>query len=95
MDIQWEDPPEDRRIHKKGKYRPTLDALRANPGSWARVAEFDGIQSASATAASIKSGAVLGSAPKGSFEAVSRVLPDDRGGVWARFVGESIRAATP
>ena len=51
MDIQWEDPPEDGRIHKKGKYRPTLDALRANPGSWARVAEFDGVQSASATAA--------------------------------------------
>ena len=33
MDIQWEDPPEDGRIHKKGKYR-LAGRTAANPGSW-------------------------------------------------------------
>lgn len=35
-DIIWEDPPAAARPGRKGHSRAFVDALRANPGNWAR-----------------------------------------------------------
>lgn len=37
MDIMWENPPEKRK--RAGKWEEVFNALRANPGRWAKLSE--------------------------------------------------------
>ena len=87
MDIvRWETPPVSKSGRAKdGRYAYIADALRANPGEWAVVAE----QVTPTLAYHIKKGMVSGFAPAGSFEATSRRTSNKtkRVTVYARFVG--------
>lgn len=83
-DIVWEEPPP--RVRKGGKpatWNPVLDALRAHPGEWARIAE----NASKWFSGSLQQGRV-GNARKGEFEATFRCTNDDGTGcAYARYVG--------
>lgn len=48
--LEWEDPEPDHRKRKPGHAARIFEALRARPGEWAIVAEYDHQGSASSTA---------------------------------------------
>ncbi len=83
-EIIWEDPPG---AYSRGnKYRELLDQIRQQPGRWARL-DGGGKSKTSTVAANIKRGVTAGSAPAGSFEAVSRTV-DGKSSVYVRYVGD-------
>lgn len=82
--IKWADPPADGRGRRRSTHwAEVADALRANPGKWALVAE----SASPSTAQNIKRGTYVAFADEG-FEAVSRKSPTGKGSdIYARFVG--------
>ena len=86
MDIQWEVPPPATR-GRSAAPDPIAEALRKNPGEWARIAVKDKQATANSLAVTIKRGTRKGFGPAGSFESVTRSL-DGKGIVYARFVGQ-------
>lgn len=83
--FEWQEPP-DRQYRKPSKWQPVADALRANPGKWAKIVSNGNV--------GIKSVAEKGELrcfqPAGSFEGRT-VVSQGRmwvGDVYLRYVGE-------
>ena len=81
-ELTWEEPPEER--GRLAYTDETVEALRANPGKWARLGP---IGSAS-VASNIKRGRPVAYQPAGSFDAVSRKINGELI-LFARYLGES------
>lgn len=90
--IRWEDPPLSRSRNGgrpadtySSRYQAIADQLRARPGEWALVDEFEGIHNRG-LATKIRLGSMLCFTPAGDFEAVAR---RGRGMVrtYARYLG--------
>jgi len=89
--IRWEDPPTEHGNAKPkppSKFQPIADALRANPGQWAVIAEDKAPGSAGGLVWRIRQG-VGPFAPPRSFDAKC-VGPagSSSSKVYARYVGE-------
>jgi hypothetical protein len=90
-EIEWEEPPPatGKYYGNVGKYVAIANALKNRPGEWAIVSR----ETQGNLASIIKKGKVRGFAPAGSFEAVSRINPDNtsrsnpRCTVYARYIG--------
>jgi hypothetical protein len=80
-EIKWEEPGLKRQA--RIDWASVFTALRSRPGAWALVAE----NASPGTAQNIKRGRV-GGASAGEFDAVVRDLKDNRGSVYARYVGD-------
>lgn len=83
-DLTWEEPPPP----KQRSFRDVPDALRAHPGEWARIAEYDVRNQACMLVGRIRRGEVKYWKPAGSFDAVARAV-GDKHCVYARYVGET------
>lgn len=80
--VRWEDPPERIRAAGRVDWTPVAEELRARSGHWAVVAEMKGKQDAEdrrlrALAGSIRTGNIRAFTPKGSYEAVTRMIGDE------------------
>lgn len=87
--IRWEDPPAHGNLKgvDGGAYGPIAMALRARPGDWAVILEGITAGTAGPLVGRIRNG--YGPfAPKGDFEAMSRIKDGQRN-VYARYVGGS------
>lgn len=84
-EINWQEPPSDGRIgNNKGKHIEFAEQLRANPGRWAVMGE----DLSCSTTTMINRGIILGFAPAGAFEAVTRGVVKNRGTIYVRYVGD-------
>lgn len=82
--ITWEEPPQPAG-RKPSKWAPIADALRSNPGQWAKVVSGDNI----GLGAQASKGELICFRPAGSFEHRT-VLKGNRfiGDVYLRYIGE-------
>lgn len=97
--MKWEAPPPASNRYIKNAYEDEAEELKAHPGEWGVIAEFkldlerqskdnnDGRRVANA----VRQGKYVKFRPRGSFEAVSRVVSTPAGDivkVHARYVGK-------
>jgi hypothetical protein len=94
--FRWKDPADRSAGRRPGPLppRPAADVfaaaaanLRAHPGRWAVVAEFEGQGSAANLSVGIRAGRTLSWQPAGSFDSTTR-KEGDVAVVYARYVGE-------
>ena len=92
--VTWLEPPADdgRAKGREPKYLDIAAALRERPDEWALIAE----ETWATMANQIRSGGLVAFRPRGAFEA--RAVPIDgkpasRAQIFARFVGEPVKAA--
>lgn len=92
-DLVWEEPPAPigGGKYRWHKYADVAEQLKAKPGEWARVGEFDRDSRAGTLSQTIRLGRdAFG--PRGSFEATVRTIKSGRVGesivhVFARYIG--------
>lgn len=71
----------------KIRHQPIADGLRALPGQWGEVGNYEWLGSAQSAAHCIRTGSLPAYQPATSFEA--EIRHDDEGDahVWARYIG--------
>lgn len=88
--IRWADPPPtslrgERTTAPWSRYNDLADELRARPGEWAVIAEFNGRHTGLAT--HVRMGSIACFTPAGDFDAVSRQVGKYTA-IYARYVGD-------
>lgn len=69
------------------RHQPIAEGLRALPGQWAEVGNYQWQQSAYSAIQSIHNGRLPAYRPAGDFEAEVRRDSEGDAHVWARYVG--------
>lgn len=84
--IEWSEPPP-RKWRKGSQWDLIADALRSNPGQWAKIVTNGDI----AVATQAERGELVCFRPAGSFEKRTIVTGESRwtGDVWLRYIGEN------
>lgn len=84
-ELVWEEPPGPA-PRKGSQWDLVADALRSNPGQWAKIVSDDDI----AVKTAAERGELRCFRPAGSFEGRTKLSPGERwkGDVWLRYVGE-------
>lgn len=90
--IRWEKPPPtsmhgERRTAPWSRYNDLADELRAAPGRWAVIAEWDGSQRTE-LATHVRMGSIACFTPAGDFDAVSRQVLG-KTVIYARYLGDT------
>jgi len=90
--LRWEAPPDRMRATGRVDWGPVARELRGRPGEWAVLGEHQGKLAAEerrlkGMSSNIRTGNIRAFAPKGDFEASTRMI-GDRVVLFARFVGE-------
>lgn len=84
--LTWEEPPPVGQ-GVRTSYEDVARKLRARPGQWAIVAQYDKSRTAAGVANNIRKGISRHFRPEGHYEAVGRTVGGEHR-VYARYVGE-------
>lgn len=89
--VRFQGPPPEPRQTRFGKtrkhYEKVTAELRAHPGEWGIVGEFDVRMKAASLAHRISNGTVVAFRPAGSYKAVARQVGEQHL-TYARYIGE-------
>lgn len=89
--VRWEEPPTRTRASGRVDWSEVAEALKAKPGKWAILVEYDGKMEAEdrrvkGLASNIRRGLLRAFAPTGSFEAQARLIGETTR-LYVRYVG--------
>lgn len=87
--LTWEEPAPDEKRQKFSATSSLVAEMKANPGRWARLGEYERDNSAQYFAKRVNAGGSLWCQPAGSFEATDRRV-NGTAVVYARYVGEAL-----
>lgn len=86
--MTWESPPPKKRGAPRVKWQREADALRKNPGKWAKLVVDTNQGGAHSMGHQIRSGVYAAFRPGGSFEIAVREINAKKFAIYVRYVGD-------